>query len=351
MAADLDKALQLYNLQKYDLALREINELLGTEPRNARAIALRSHIFMEQNKPADALSSALEAVSLDPEDDYLHYVLCLAYIEVDKDHDAERVITEAIRLDPGRPHYYELLAAIKCDFKKYKEGLEICRKGLSIDPQHKGCLRVQARILAKMGQNKEAYSSIRQAMQKDPENVQTLASSGWVHLESGDHKQALEDFKEALRLQPGYEHAREGLLQALKSKYILYRIFINYINWFNRLNSAIRIGFTLLLLLVFRIAGGPGLYALFILSLWLVSPIFNTVLFFDKFGRYTLTRGESICSITLTSFLILYVLSLIAFYIFHQSYISIISFSCVVIAILLALLYRRLVKTIDTKRG
>ena len=51
---------------------------------------------------------------------------------------------------------------------------------------------------------------------------------GWLALHSKDHKKALEHFKQALIYFPFNDHAKVGMVEALKAKYWCYRVFLNY---------------------------------------------------------------------------------------------------------------------------
>ncbi len=53
-------------------------------------------------------------------------------------------------------------------------------------------------------------------------------------MHQGDHKQALEHFREALRLKPDMEWARNGMVEALKARYFLYRLMLRYYLWMSR---------------------------------------------------------------------------------------------------------------------
>ncbi len=352
MTTEIDRAIQLYNLHQYDLALSEINKVLTEEPQNSRALGLRALALMQKHKDKEAKEAALQAVSINPEDDHLYYILSLVHIRITgNSSEAEKAITEALRLNPQQPDYYALLALLKIDEHRFKEALALCRSGLSIDPQHADCLSTQAQILTKMGKKKQAKNDIQQVLQKDPQNPRSLASSGWIHLEAGDNKNAL-------KLDPGYEYARKGLLQALKAKSPFFRLYLKYILWANGLGRTSRILLSAgiyIFIHSLRLLPGEivlpflGLYLLFIASIWLTDPIFNVFLRFDKFGKYALTRGESISSTAIAVLTVLSIVCGVFALVFNQTYIWVINILLLAMTFLVAIMSSRLASKIDNR--
>jgi hypothetical protein len=147
-------------------------------------------------------------------------------------------------------------------------------------------------------------------LELDPENPYTHSNTGWAVLRRGDHKQALEHFREALRRDPMNDHAKAGLVEALKARYWLYRKFLGYMFWVSNMKPGLR--WTLILGIYFGqqllglLTDTPGLnyvvwpvlicLILFTLSTWIMVPLSNLLLRLNKFGRYALDREETITS-------------------------------------------------------
>ena len=60
---------------------------------------------------------------------------------------------------------------------------------------------------------------------------------GWTLLHDGDPRKAMGHFREALRLDPGMEWARAGIVEAMKARSLIYRIFLSYFLFMNRLSG------------------------------------------------------------------------------------------------------------------
>ncbi len=304
MSLDTQRAAQLVQLHKHDLALAEIDAVLAEDPNNYRAHALRALVFMEKKRRKEALEAAMRAVTLAPDEDYPHYIMSLIHFNLTGYYrKSEAAIKEALRINPQEADYYDVLASLRLVRREYREALEICDKGLRLDPGHVDCKRTRATALTKLGRGQEAEEAVRGALRLDPGNPATMATLGWTRLESGDHQGALEAFRDALRTDPSDEHAREGLVEALKARNFLFRQFLKYRFWYGNLGGQARWGFIIGLLLVSRLLRAvPALmplvwvYGLFVLSGWLMDPIFNLFMRFNKFGRYALTKAQSTAS-------------------------------------------------------
>ena len=99
-------------------------------------------------------------------------------------------------------------------------------------------------------------------------------------------------FRDALRLNPEQERARKGLLEALKTRYSLYRLIFKFELWLSKLNFSIRlfVFFSIFLISLFKV-----LFLLFLVLLLLLEiakPVFTLILRFDLDARLTLSQEE-----------------------------------------------------------
>jgi tetratricopeptide (TPR) repeat protein len=313
MSSSLQNAIQLYDFRKYDLALKEVNNLLSENPEEARAYSLKALIFMQKGKTADAFENAQKAITLSPDDAYTYYVTGLVHLNFTKNYkEAEKLFKEAIRIDPEDPDYYDVMAKIKIAEDKNKEALKFCEKGLKLNPRDVELLSTQARVLVNLGRREEAFVSLERALKDDPENSQILAVAGLIHLQIGNQPEALTFFTEALRINPNNEFARDGLVEGLKTKNFFFRQYLRYVFWYGRFGKGVRWVMLLCIpLLVSLLTKIPVLtpliilYGLFALSGWLMDPIYNMFLRFDKYGKYALRKGISVATVFTAIFVLL----------------------------------------------
>jgi hypothetical protein len=130
-------------------------------------------------------------------------------------------------------------------------------------------------------------------------------------LHRGDHRGALEHFREALRLDPELEWARAGIVEALKARYLLYRVMLRFFLWMGRQSTVAQwvviLGFVFGRRILADLARShpalaPFLFPVlalsfaFLLLTWIASPLFNLLLRLNHFGRLALSREQRIAS-------------------------------------------------------
>ncbi len=303
----LERALLLLQQSRYDLAEKELRQLLANDPDDAQAHALLAFSLAHQDKLEEAEDSAREAIQLAPDHPYCHY--CLGVIKIQKDDlaNARQAIEEAIRLDPEDSDYHGLRALIYLRAQRWQEALDAANEGLTHDPTHQACLNHRAMALVKLNRHEEAHQTIGQALQRNPENEQTHANLGWTYLHRGQHQKALEHFSEALRLDPNYDYARHGLVEALKARYFLYRWLLQFFFWMSRLSPGVRGGLIVGAYVLVRVLQGAArqhpqvapfilpivsFYGIFVLLTWIIDPLFNLALRCNKYGRHALSSRQ-----------------------------------------------------------
>ncbi len=303
----IQRALLLLRQSRYDLAEKELRQILAQQPEYPQAHALLAYSLAQQDKLQEADSSARHAVGLAPDEPYCHYIMGWVKVQSDDLPSARRAVEQAIRLDPEQPDYHGLRALIYLRGERWQEALDAANEGLKHDPEHQECLNHRAMALVKLNRHEDAHQTIGRALQENPENAQTHANLAWSYLHKGQHQKALEHFSEALRLNPNYEYARHGLVEALKARYFLYRWLLRFFLWMSTLPPRVRGGLVigaivLVKLLKAATRESPGLapfvlpiivvYGIFVLLTWLIDPMFNLVLQCNKYGRYALSKQQ-----------------------------------------------------------
>jgi tetratricopeptide (TPR) repeat protein len=307
MSPHLERAMLLLEQSRYDLATQEVRQHLGEEPQDPVGHALLARCLLAQEEFAEATKAAEEAVGLGPDSAFSHYALALVLYHRNHEAEAEPAIERAIELDPSVALYRSLKAGILFDLRRWQDALDAAEEGLALDAENDHCNNLRAMALVKLGRRDEAGATIESALERDPENAVTHANQGWTLLEKGETAKALEHFREALRLEPDLEWARQGVLEALKAHYPLYRLMLMYFLWMAKLSRRAQWGLILGGWLGIRFLNGfidqnpqwaPWLnlvkygYIAFVLLTWTSAPLFNLLLRLNRFGRMILSDDE-----------------------------------------------------------
>ncbi len=311
MNQNLERALLLYQQSRHELAEKELRQALVAEPRDSFAHALLGLCLAHREQFQEATAEAQQAIHLEPDSAFAHYAHARVFFDRDRFPDAQAAIEEAIRLDSTDPDYFSLLAGIHIHRHKWQDALSAAEQGLELDPEHVGCTNHRAIAMVKLGRKAEAGATIDAALAKRPESSVTHANQGWTLLHKGDHKKALEHFQEALRLDPENEWARQGIVEALKARNIIYALMLRYFLWMSRFSPRAQWAIILGGYFGNRLLGALGaanprlalwvlpiriLYVVFALMTWMAYPFFNLLLRADKFGRMVLSREETVAS-------------------------------------------------------
>lgn len=301
----------LIQQKKYAEAEKILADLLSGDANNLQYISLLAEVFLQQNKVEQAARIVDNAIGIAPEEAYLFYLKCRIAIQQEKLGDAEKYIGEAIELDPIDADYVALLANIKLGRKQFEEALETANRALELDAENLLALNTRSTALNKLNRTEESFETIQGALREDPNSAYTHANYGWGLLERGDHKKALEHFKEALTNDPTFEYAQVGMLEALKASNPVYRLFLKYSFWMNNLTAkyqwAVIIGFYVGFKFLKRLALNnealaPYLMPLVVLlglvafSTWIIAPMSNLFLRFNKYGQLLLNKKEKMSS-------------------------------------------------------
>ncbi len=307
----LSKVEILIQQKKYSEAEKVLADLLGQDSNNIHFLSLLAEVSLQQGKYDHANSIIDQAIGLSPESPHLFYMKSRIAIDQDQLGDAEKHINQAIQLNPYDADYYALLAFIRLGRKQFSEALETANRALEIDAENLLALNTRSTALNKLDRSEESYETIQGALREDPNNAYTHANYGWALLEKGDHKKALEHFKEALTSDPSYIYAQSGMLEALKATNPVYRLFLKYSFWMSNLTAKYQWGVIIGFYLGFRalkmIARAneslqPYLIPLIIalglvaFSTWVIAPISNLFLRFNKYGKLLLDKDEKMSS-------------------------------------------------------
>lgn len=302
-----ERANLLFQQRRISDAMKEIKNLLSQDPDHSDALALLARCHFENKQYAEGISRLHDALRIAPHHAYYFYLLGYGEYQQDKYPAAVKYLNQAISLDPYHPAFFGLLAFVLLSENKFGEALIKADEGLAIDPEDTTCLNARARALNKLNRVEDAVETMRGSLASDPENEITHNTIGWNYLEKGKHKDARGHFLEALRIDPGYDAARQGLKESLKSSIPPYKWLLQLSFWLQNKGKNFRLYFFIGIFVAVRLISGAtsgnkdfesiGLvivicYVLFVASSWIMNPMANAFLLFHKIGKHALDPQE-----------------------------------------------------------
>jgi tetratricopeptide (TPR) repeat protein len=319
MGAHFERAQLLFEQSRFEPAERELREELAQEPDNPMAHALLGLCLAGAHQYDRALASLRLAIHLAPDLAFAHYALADVLHDRDDLDGARTAVGEALRLDPEMANYYALLANIEMKQRRWSDALAAAERGLAVDPEHVGCGNMRALALVKLRRPKEAAVAFQAALARDPANAVTHANQGWALLHEGKSSQALRHFREALRLDADFEMARQGIIEALKARFVVYHLLLRFFLWVSRLSGWAQwgvilggvVGYLTLLVVAYAKDNNDNLlfpgaavyvepvlaaYLLLGAMIWIADPLFNLLLRLNRGGRLALSREQIVAS-------------------------------------------------------
>ncbi len=307
----ISKVEVLIQQEKYAEAEKILSQLLAEDPNNAEILSLFAEIKLQQEQYEEALEIINNAIGIEPNNPYLFFAKSRINLQLDLYNDAEDNIQVSIELDPYQADFFAFKAHIKLIRKQFETALELSDKALAIDAENLLALNTRSTALNKLNRSEESFETIEHALREDPNNAYTHSNYGWGLLEKGNHKKALEHFKEALSKDPNYQYAQAGMLEAIKATNLFYRLFLQYAFWMGKLSAKYQWGVIFGFYILFRALSSlaknvetlqpilmPVLFLLAIIafSTWVINPISNLFLRFNKYGNLLLDKNERLSS-------------------------------------------------------
>ncbi|PQO43758.1 tetratricopeptide repeat protein [Blastopirellula marina] len=303
----IDRALLLIRQHRFDMAIETLESVIQNQPNNSVAHTYLAFSYGALDNFAKSDVHIQEALRLDPEFSFVHFVNSTMLSARNRPDEAEAAVREAIRLDPETTLYYSGLAEVLLQKKQWSAAQQAAEQGLAFDPDDVKCLNLRAVALTKQGKPQDATDSMKTALERDPDNADTHTNLAWALLQAGEHKQAAEHFGEALRINPQEESARIGLVECLKARNIVYSLMLQYFLWMARQSGRMRWFVIIGLFFGYRAVrsfaqANPeyavwtypliAAYIAFVLMSWIASPLFDLVLRLDRLGRLALSPEQ-----------------------------------------------------------
>ncbi len=310
-AADhVARADDLLALERYDLALAEVQAALALDPHHAEAHVSGAWILRAQKQYPAAEAAARAALAADPHLPAAHNALACVLWSWGRSAQAEAAfrLMLACPQDHNEALFRTNYARLLLGLNRPQAALELADSALARRPRLDAGHEVRGSALAALGRDPEAALAYRQALTLDPRSFNALYKLGRLELRAGQPAAALDLFRDALRLRPGNAEARDGLVTALKARQPIYgRLLSLFLRHRRHGNRAL--GIVLLVVfctpaLVNIVLGedspagrlGQDIWQWFVAAAMIgglliafgkrmTDPIFNTLLLLDPLGR------------------------------------------------------------------
>ena len=339
---NLQRGLQLFELGRFKESIPYFQNALTENAEDFDAKYFLAQCYFQLDNIDKAFTVITDLRKIYPNEAEIYFLLSQIHLHESRFKEANENVDIAIEINPDNENYFGQKAYILINTKQFERALDFANEGLRINSKNTFCLNARTTALTKLNRKDEAASSIENLLNDNPENAYSHANVGWSHLESNKPKEALKHFKEALMLDPNLDYARSGMLAAMKSKNKIYNLYLRYSFWISNKSQKNQYIFIIGLYIAYRVAlkllSASGLtiiaipliiaYLLFALGSWIMDPLSNMILLFDKFGKYLLDKKDKLSGQILFGLLVSSLLFFGVYFILNNPLYALISAAC-----------------------
>ncbi|WP_044640450.1 tetratricopeptide repeat protein [Risungbinella massiliensis] len=309
---ELLKASEAINLQRYDLAIQCIQNVLRDFPEEEHAFYLMARAHAGNEAYDSAFQAIQEAIRIDPLEADYHYYLGFLYYKTKKFKQAIKVLQHVLSIDPDHLGTHLLFGHIFLSKRKKKKALIHIQRAMELDPTNPDCHSLMAFGLGQVGKIRQGKETLQTVLNLEPDNVDSQHAYG-IFLLYYMHKpkEALVHLQEAIRLDPNDPEVLEDYLEAIKAKNWFYYLFWRVALWNGRLGKwrfllipflAVIVGICSLLWYAFPMI---GMYIDQFLGIYAVTYIGEFLgLLFAAIGFVTAVGGYLLVIINLLSWIV-----------------------------------------------
>jgi len=211
--ADPKDKIHLYNKLKqaegasadreYDDALKKLGEVIDEDPGIMEARQVRGQIYMELDRPEEAVEECRAALEIDPEYGAAIFTMAQAYRKLKKPDEAAAGFRRLIQLDPKDPKPYMNLGEISLDIRDFDAAISHLEKAIAMDPEHSAVahnLLGSAYLEKKMLE--PAEREIRRSLEMRPQIPDAHYNLGLLYEEKGDLQRAADEYRKEIEIHP-----------------------------------------------------------------------------------------------------------------------------------------------------
>lgn len=300
------RAAQLIRLRRYAEAESALREILAQQPNDGFLLhQLAVAQFNQAGKEKTALQTIEHSIGCDPAESDHHAFRAVILNFFSRGKDALVAADEAVSLEPSSSFAFVAKANALMGLSRHAEAETAAREALALDPDNSSAANLLSHALRIQGKSAENEGRIAAMLARDPEDDDNHVAAGWQALQSGKREDAQKHFMEALRLNPENDSAREGMLEAFKSRSPLYRGYLKWVFWMASQSQARQWAMIIGIYFISRSfralqntpyatigAIGGGLFWIVVMWTHVARGVGNFFVLLDRMARHALTKMQ-----------------------------------------------------------
>lgn len=224
--AQYERARALLELNRYNEAIKAVEEYIRTYPEDADGYTLLGKIYLYTNESEKALHWVYEAMKKDPESWFAWQTYIGALYTIKDWTTLPKALENALSLYPEDDYFYMIKCCGEIREEDFEQAEISIKKALRIEPENAFYLSIYSYILSIQERDEESRECEVQALKNSVENEYVFLYCAWAADYRGELELSREYLKNAIRLNPTNDQIRENYLDALQKQYWFYRIFV-----------------------------------------------------------------------------------------------------------------------------
>lgn len=217
----------MIQLQRYDMALKEITVLLTQYPDNPELHFLMGECHQGKQNISEAKKSFEKAISIEPEHVRALNSLGGVFLKQNNSNRAKMYFETALAIAPYEVAIYGNLARVYLNTRDYKKAIDYAEEGLSLYPQDEYCLNTLFWAYSFQGNHGRATGILEENLRNNPENIETLTNLGNEFYRKDDYAQSEQVFSSLLLLNANNKTSIQGFKRASTANNWLTKIMTN----------------------------------------------------------------------------------------------------------------------------
>ena len=206
----------LLKKSEFNLAEKQLSEILKKFPNDPNALRLSGVSSLEQEKPEVALIPLQKAIRVAPKFLQAHENLAQAWTQLGDLNKAEVCFKKCLELDASNFSNWKALGDVLSDQGKDEEADKAYKNAISTDKKYLDLQKAMSQV--QKGNLGEAEKIYREILSDDPNNVDALRLLALLASRTGAVDQAINMLENCTKIAPDYALAWENLAKMYRQK-------------------------------------------------------------------------------------------------------------------------------------
>ena len=198
-----------------NLASAEFSKALALSPKDVMLRISLAVLYLDSDRPHDAVPQAEEAVRIAPNNALAHVTLGRAYFASGEEEKAATEYDAAAKLDPQNGEAYLALGQMRMFQHRTPQAEEALRHAIQVSPNLGPAYASLAQILMAENKNAEARELLEKAVSLNSQDWQSQYELAVLLNQAGEAGRATELLQKVLQVNPQFAGAREQLAVGL----------------------------------------------------------------------------------------------------------------------------------------